>query len=66
LSRTRRALRRDAPELIALQDDQLGRLPSDGSAPMSSGPVATTIEGHDDPQGDLTRVPPAGDPDGRE
>jgi hypothetical protein len=33
---------------------------------MSSGPVATTIEGHDDPQGDLTRVPPAGDPDGRE
>jgi hypothetical protein len=66
MSRTRRALRREAPELIDLQDDLLGRLPSNGSAPTPTGPVATEFEAHGDPEGDLTRgaVRPADD--GRE
>lgn len=44
---------RDHPELIALQDDFLGRLPSQDSAPIDVGPVATQVEFHGDPQGDL-------------
>lgn len=55
MSRTRRVLRRDAPELIDLQDDLLGRLPSNDSAPSPSGPVATEVEAHGDPEGELTR-----------
>jgi hypothetical protein len=52
-TRVAHALRPDAPELIALQDDFLGRVPSLDNRPVGSGPVATQCEPHDDPQGDV-------------
>lgn len=60
--RVAHTLRPDAAELIALQDDLLGRLPSQGSAPVGTGPVATQVELHGDPQGDL--LPGYGDAPG--
>jgi hypothetical protein len=40
-TRVARTLRPDSPELIALQDDLLGRTSSTGSAPLSSGTSVT-------------------------
>ena len=60
--RVAHALRPDAAELTALQDDLLGRLPSQDSAPVDTGPVAAQVELHGDPQGDL--LPGYGDAPG--
>lgn len=50
-------LRPDAREFIALQDDLLGRV-SNGPGPENTGPVATSYEQHDDPEGNLTDAEP--------
>ncbi|WP_066583599.1 hypothetical protein [Cellulomonas timonensis] len=51
--RVAHTLRPDGPEFDALQDDFLGRVRTSSPAGMHPGPVATRVESHDDPDGDL-------------